>query len=71
MSTFPYFWRLNYSAMRPIARKGQLCRVLVRASMNSALIEFEDGYRVVASRNSIRRAARAVQGDSAAKESER
>lgn len=38
-------------------RKGERCRVLVRGLMNSALLEFEDGYRVVTSRNGLRRAA--------------
>ncbi len=38
-------------------RKGHRCRVLVRSRrMNSCLVEFEDGYRVVTSRNSVRRA---------------
>lgn len=38
------------------SRKGQPCRVLVRGKMNSALIEFEDGFRAVVSRNALRRA---------------
>lgn len=37
-------------------RKGQRCRVLARGSMNSILVEFEDGYRVVTSRYAVRRA---------------
>lgn len=37
-------------------RKGELCRVLCRGRMNSALIEFWDGYRTVTSRNGLRRA---------------
>jgi hypothetical protein len=39
-----------------VDRKGQRCRVLCRGSMNSALIEFEDGYRVVTSRGGLRKA---------------
>lgn len=39
-------------------RKGQLCRVLVRGAMNSALIEFADGFRAVVSRNALRIAVR-------------
>lgn len=35
--------------------KGQRCRMLVRGAMNSALLEFEDGYRMVSSRNALRR----------------
>lgn len=37
-------------------RKGARCRVLVRGAMNSALIEFADGWRVVTSRGGLRRA---------------
>jgi hypothetical protein len=38
-------------------RKGEACRVLARGPMNSALVEFEsDGWRVVTSRNGLRRA---------------
>lgn len=36
-------------------RKGDMCRILARGKMNSALIEFLDGYRVVTSRNGLRR----------------
>ena len=35
--------------------KGRLCRVLARGSMNSALVEFEDGTRHVVSRNALRK----------------
>jgi hypothetical protein len=34
-------------------RKGERCRVLARGTMNSALVEFEDGYRTVTSRNGL------------------
>ena len=37
------------------SRKGQPCRLLVRGSLNSILLEFADGYRMVTSGNSIRR----------------
>lgn len=37
-------------------RKGQRCRVLARGTMNSCLLEFEDGWRMVTSRNALRRA---------------
>lgn len=43
--------------MRPIDRKGQACRVLARGRMNSALVEFEDGFRMIASRNGLRKKA--------------
>jgi hypothetical protein len=52
---WPYVWAW---AVRPQpSRKGQPCRVLCRGAMNSALVEFPDGYRVVTSRNGLRRAA--------------
>lgn len=52
MTEFPYIW-----FWRRLGRKGQRCRVLARGAMNSALLEFEDGYQVVTSRNGIRRAS--------------
>jgi len=36
-------------------RKGQICRVLVRGAMNSCLVEFADGFKMVTSRNALRR----------------
>jgi len=56
---FPYIWQW---AKRPCSEwnkpgqyKGQRCRVLVRGRrMNSALVEFEDGYQAVVSRNGLR-----------------
>ena len=53
MTTYPYIWRVK---TRLPDRKGQRCKVLVRGAMNNALIEFEDGYKVVTSRNYIRKA---------------
>ena len=57
MIDYPYIWFWNPSPMRTVNRKGQRCRVLVRGAMNSALIEFEDGFRIVASRNALRRSS--------------
>ena len=37
-------------------RKGALCRIVARGGMNSALVEFEDAYQAVVSRNALRRA---------------
>ena len=37
-------------------RKGQTCRLLARGKMNSCCVEFEDGYRMITSRNAIKRA---------------
>lgn len=53
---YPYIydWRARYP--RVLDRRGQRCRVLVRGKMNSAMVEFEDGYRAVISRNALRRA---------------
>jgi hypothetical protein len=45
-----WFWKTRLPD-----RKGQSCRVLIRARrMNSVLVEFEDGYRVVTSRHAVR-----------------
>ena len=50
---FPYVWRVR---TRLPERYGQPCAVLVRSRrMNSALVQFADGYRVVTSRNYVRR----------------
>ena len=49
---YPYFWRVK---TRLPERKGQPCRMLARGKLNSGLIEFEDGYKVVTSRNYIRK----------------
>ncbi len=48
-----YIWR--WRARLP-ARYGMQCRMLIRGALNSCLLEFADGYRVVTSRNGIRRA---------------
>ena len=51
--THPYVWRVK---TRLAHRYGCRCRVLVRGAMNSALVEFLDGFQVVTSRNYLRRA---------------
>ena len=48
--THRWFWR-----KRLPDRKGQPCRVLVRGRMNSILVEFTDGFRVVTSRYAVRK----------------
>ena len=50
VTAFPY--RYAWSRMD---RKGQLCRVIVRGKMNSAWIEFQDGFQAVTSRNALRK----------------
>lgn len=49
---FTHVWRI---ATRLPARKGQFCRVLAWGRLNSCLVEFPDGMRVVTSRWSVRR----------------
>ena len=48
MQDFPYIYRWDRQD-----RKGQPCRVLARGKMNSCLVEFPDGYRMVTSRLAI------------------
>ena len=49
---FDHIW---YWRSRLPERKGELCRVRVHGRMNSILVEFKDGYRVVTSRYAVRR----------------
>ena len=49
--SYPYYWRVR---SRLPERFGQFCRVIARGRMNTALVEFADGYRV-ASRNYMRK----------------
>lgn len=56
---FPYVWAWRQRpGIREFDRdrKGERCRVVARGTMNSALIEFEDGYWTITSRNGLRRA---------------
>lgn len=50
-AALPYVWFWNR-----MGRKGERCRVIARGRMNSALLEFEDGFRAVTSRSGLRRA---------------
>jgi len=36
-------------------RKGQPCRVVATGQLNSVLVEFQDGHRVITSRYAVRR----------------
>jgi hypothetical protein len=36
-------------------RKGEPCRVVVRGSLGTVLVEFPDGFRVTTSRHAVRR----------------
>ena len=49
---FPCTWRVR---TRLGSRFGARCRVLVRGRLNSCLVEFEDGHKVVTSRNYMRK----------------
>ena len=49
---YPYYWRVR---TRLAERFGQRCKVLVRGKMKSCLVEFEDGFKVVTSRNYVRK----------------
>jgi hypothetical protein len=49
---FPYIW---FWRSRLPERKGQMCRVLARGKMNSILVEFVDGFKVVTSRYAVRK----------------
>ena len=53
--THVYAWGPRGGMVGAMSRKGQFCRVLVRGGMNSALIEFQDGFWAVVSRNALRR----------------
>jgi hypothetical protein len=52
---YPYVWRWKKRFLRVLDRYGQPCRIVTRGLFNSVLIEFEDGYKAVVSRNGLRR----------------
>ncbi len=49
---FNLTWRIS---KRLGDRKGTRCRILARGKLNSVLVEFEDGLRVITSGNFVRR----------------
>lgn len=51
----PPFDRAWFWKSRLPERKGQRCRILARGAMNSCLVEFADGFKVVTSRFAVRR----------------
>jgi hypothetical protein len=61
MPTYVYAWgpRIKQwpttSPLKQLNRKGQVCEILARGAMNSALIRFTDGLEAVVSRNALRR----------------
>lgn len=54
MSGYPYVYAWGNNTVRA-ALKGQRCRIVTTGSMGTALLEFEDGRRVVTSRRAVRR----------------
>ncbi len=53
---FDHVWYWHPKPWRPIDRKGERCRVLVRGKLNNVLVEFEsDGFKVITSRHAVRR----------------
>lgn len=50
-----WWWKPKPPPGRTVDRKGQRCRVVARGNMQSVLVEFEDGYRVITSRYAVRR----------------
>jgi len=46
---YTWFWR-----NRLPERKGTPCKILARGKMNSILVEFSDGYKVITSRYAAR-----------------
>jgi hypothetical protein len=59
-----YSWgpRFCVPGLPVLDRKGQRCALLARGAMNSALVEFEDGYLAVISRNALRKGRLALDG---------
>jgi hypothetical protein len=53
--THIYAWGPRGNLHDAMDRKGQCCKIIARGTMNSALIEFHDGYLAVVSRNALRR----------------
>ena len=45
-----WFWRRKLGD-----RKGYQCKVLARGKMNSILVEFRDGFKVITSRFAVRK----------------
>jgi hypothetical protein len=58
LGNYPYVFNWHRLAWTGIDRKGHRCRILCRGTMNSCLLEFLDGFRVVTSRNALRKVNR-------------
>jgi hypothetical protein len=51
VALYPFIWWWRRTLPE---RRGQACRIVARGRMNSILIEFRDGVRVVTSRYAVR-----------------
>lgn len=58
MTPLPYIYRWDRQG-----RKGQPCEVMARGTMNSCEVRFADGYRMITSRNAIRKNPEAGDAD--------
>ena len=52
--SYPYVWRVRARLPWMFGRR---CRVVARGRMNTAVVEFDCGYRVATSRNYLRKAS--------------
>lgn len=57
-ATFPYYFAWRNNPKREALYKRR-CRVVARGTMNSVLVEFENGQREVTSRNAVRKVKQA------------
>lgn len=51
----PPFDRVWFWKQKLPERKGQRCRIVAAGKKNSALVEFEDGFKVLTSRYAVRK----------------
>ena len=58
---YPYYFAWGNNEVRK-KLKGKRLRVIARGALNSALVEFEDGQRVIISRNAIRKVKEECEG---------
>ena len=61
MSDFPYVYAWGNNEIRA-KRKGQRCKILANGKMHTILLEFEDGFQMTTSLNSIRKADKESDG---------
>ena len=62
-ATDPVFDHVWFWKSRLPHRRGQRCAVVIRSGrMNSVMVQFEDGHRVITSRYAVRKAEPSRQG---------